>query len=139
VNRTTFLAAIAVAAALMQLLPERANLIKWAAIGLAILYIGVRASLTYPKIYRDRRALASQRAADRLDYERYESESAAIRDRYASIDAADEIANTEFRTQLSALHTKYAAMLERKFGRGRLADDPLASQPIPTHDQGMKG
>jgi hypothetical protein len=133
------LAAIAVAAALMQLFPAQANLIKWAVIGLAILYLVIRASLTYPRIYRERKARAAQRLADDRQYERYEGELAAIRAKYSDVAETDEIGSRRFRTELEALHSVHAAMLERKFGGGRLVDHPLASQPIPTPDQGMKG
>jgi hypothetical protein len=138
-SRTGFLAVIALGVLLIQLLPERANSIKWGLMGLAGVYLIVRGSLTYPKIYRDRKAEAALRFSDERDYRSYESELGAIREKHAHLDPDDDFSGREFRADLASLHARYAAMLERKFGRGRAADDALGSQPIPTDDQGMKG
>jgi hypothetical protein len=116
VTRTIFLAFIALAVILIQLIPTQASTIKWATIALGIAYLGVRAVLTYPKIYRDRRRRIAQRAADERDFRQYEIELDAIHAKYDATDPADETESKAFRDELTALHEKYQEMLGRKFG-----------------------
>ena len=111
VSRTRFLAAIAVAALSMQLFPGHADLIKWVAISLGVLYLLGRASLTYPRQYRLKRRLTAQRAADEREFREYSDELAALRDRHA---ADPEV----YESRVAALHEKHRDMLERKFGSG---------------------
>lgn len=110
-SRTRFLAAIAVAALLMQLLPTYADAIKWAAIGLGILYLSIRAALTYPAQYRQRKRLAAQRASDEREYREYDAALAALRIRHADAPA-------DFERAVAALHDQHRGMLERKFKSG---------------------
>ena len=110
-NRTRFLAAIAVAALSMQVFPSHADLIKWVAIGLGVLYLLGRALLTYPRQYRMKRRLAAQRAADEREFREYSEELAALRDRHAALPEV-------YASAVALLHEKHRAMLERKFGSG---------------------
>jgi hypothetical protein len=111
---------IALAVILIQLVPTHATSIKWATIALGVAYLVVRAVLTYPKIYRDRRRRAAQRREDESDFRLYEIELDRVHAKYDAADA-DEIHAQAFKDELTALHEKYQGMLERKFGRGATA------------------
>lgn len=115
-TRTIFLALIALAVILIQLIPTQANTIKWATIVLGITYLAVRAVLTYPQIYRQRRQRIAQRAADERDFRQYEIELDAVHAKYDAEDAADDTHAQAFKDELTALHDKYQGMLGRKFG-----------------------
>ncbi len=111
---------IAAAVLLMQFLPNQANTIKWLTIAFGIVYLAARALRTYPQQFREKRRRAAQQAADDQEYRRYEAELEAIRARH---DPQRELLGKtelpqEFKDELTALHEKYQAMLDRKFGPG---------------------
>jgi hypothetical protein len=120
VSRTLFLAAVAVIVLAMQFFPDQASHVKRTVIALGILYLAIRALRTYPRQYRDKRIRAAQEAADDREYRQYEIELEAIRAMYAPIHDLDEIAviPQEYQNDLSALHDRHRAMLDRKFGPG---------------------
>jgi len=109
VNRTRFLAAIAVAAVSMQLFPDYSDFIKWVAIGLGVLYLVARALRTYPQQYRAKRRAAAQRLADELEFREYTAEMLALRTSHAA-------SGDDFEAAVAALHDRHREMLERKFG-----------------------
>ena len=115
-TRTIFLALIALAVILIQLIPTQASTIKWATIALGVAYLAGRAVLPYPKIYRQRRQRIAQRAADERDYRQYEIELDAIHAKYDAGDVTEETHAQAFKDDLTALHEKYQGMLARKFG-----------------------
>jgi hypothetical protein len=120
VSRTIFLVAIAVALLSMQFFPGHADISKWAVVGLGVAYLSIRALLTYPKLYKERRRRAAERAEDEQAYGRYRTELDSIRARHEPPpDALEDAAAAEaYAAELSALHDKYRDMLDRKFGPG---------------------
>ncbi len=108
-SRTRFLAAIAVAALLMQVLPDYSDLIKWVAIGIGVLYLIVRALRTYPRQYRLKKQAAAQRAADEREYLEYTAALQALRSRPLS-------AGDDYEAAVAELHARHRDMLARKFG-----------------------
>jgi hypothetical protein len=137
VSRTIFLAAIALAVLLMQLLPNQAQIFKWIAFGFGVLYLFGRALTTYPRLFRERKRRAAQQRADEQEYQQYQSDLASIRARH---DPQHELVmgrselSQEFKDELTALHEKHQAMLERKFGSGNRSI--AVSQQNPTNDAG---
>jgi hypothetical protein len=121
VSRTSFLVAIAVIVLLMQFFPNQASTIRLAAIGLGLVYLVIRTLRTYPAQYRQKKKRAAQEDADAEEYRQYTIELDAIRAQYDpshKLDKNSEIPQ-DYRNALSALHDKYQAMLDRKFGPGR--------------------
>jgi hypothetical protein len=117
VGRTGLLAAIAVAAILVQLFPDHVGAIKWAVILLGLAYLLAQALTTYPKLYLDRRRLEVQSAADEQEYGTYERELAALRSRYPAERLADgAVPPPEYQAELAALNERHREMLTRKFG-----------------------
>ena len=114
-TRTRFLVAIAVAALLIEFLPNQATTIKWALVALAAVYLLTLALRTYPKKIRESRRLAAQEAADEGDYRRYKLELDSIRAKYDEGRQPDEM-SPEYEGEIAALHDKYQEMLGRKFG-----------------------
>lgn len=117
-GRTSFLVAIAAALLMMQFFPNQAGIIKWVIIALGGGYLLVRALLTYPKLYRDSRRLRAQRKEDAQSFRAYSEELAVIRARYDTLErpSGDAVNDAAYEAELAALHVKYRAMLERKFG-----------------------
>ncbi len=131
-SRTRFLVAIAVAVLLMQFLPNQANTIKWIVIALGVLYLAVQALRTYPRQFREKRVRAAQQAADEREYQRYKLELDSIRAKY---DPRQELLGNvelpqEFKDELTALHGKYQAMLDRKFGA---REKPTPAEPAKSY------
>jgi hypothetical protein len=114
-TRTRFLAAIAIAAIMIQLLPSYADTIKWAAIAFGVIYLLTMALRTYPRQFRERRQRAAQEAADARDYRQYKLELDSIGAKYAGNRQPDQISQ-EHEAEIAALHDKYQDMLGRKFG-----------------------
>src|ERR1700676_5462357 len=90
-SRTGFLVAIAVAALMIQFLPQQAGIIKWVVIVLGALYLVIRALRTYPQLYRERRRRAALEAADARDYGLYKQELDAIRAKHEATRELDKI------------------------------------------------
>ena len=119
--RTFFLAAIAVIVLSMQLFPNQGSAIRSAGIVLGILYLAIVILRTYPEAFKNKRKKALQEAADGQQYRQYEIELNSIRAKYGQGQSSGESGTLtpEYKDELSALHGKYQAMLERKFGSGR--------------------
>jgi hypothetical protein len=136
VSRTIFLAAIALAVLLMQLLPNQAHIFKWIAMGLAVMYLFGRGLSTYPRLFREKKRRAAQQRADEQEYQQYQIDLASIRARHDPQHeplGRSELSQ-EFSDELTALHEKYQAMLERKFGSGNRVAAP--GQQNPTNNAG---
>jgi hypothetical protein len=119
VSRTIFLVAIAVALLMMQFFPGHADIIKWAVMAFGVAYLSIRALLTYPTLYKERRRRAAERAEDEAAYGRYRTELDSIRARHEPQPAPQDTAAAQaYEAALSALHDKYGAMLDRRFGPG---------------------
>ena len=115
VGRTSLLAAIALAAVLLQWFPRHGGAIKWALILLGLGYLIVGAVTTYPRIYRDRKR-AAQLAADERDYRNYEHDLGVIRSKFAVDRPANGAPPPAYQAELDALNEKHRDMLTRKFG-----------------------
>ncbi len=114
-TRTRFLVAIAVAALLIQFLPDQAHTIKWVVIALGAAYLLTMALRTYPRQFRESRQRAAQEAADERAYRDYRQELDAIRAKYEA-DRQPDALSQEYEAEIAALHDKYQDMLGRKFG-----------------------
>ncbi|MDP8985609.1 MAG: hypothetical protein M3N97_11335 [Pseudomonadota bacterium] len=117
-TRTRLLVALLVMVILLQLFPDRAAVIKLVAVGAGALYALGWALAKYRAQRRTKAALAAQEAADAEEYRQYEMELRALREKHdphgegADLDAV----TPEYRAELSALHDRHEAMLNRKFG-----------------------
>ncbi len=114
-TRTRFLVAIAVAALLIQFLPDQASTIKWSVIALGAVYLLTMALRTYPRRFRERRQRAAQEAADERAYREYKQELDSIRAKYEA-DREPDAMSEAYEAEIAALHDKYQDMLGRKFG-----------------------
>jgi len=118
VNRTRILLALLVLVVLLQLFPDKAALIKLVAVSAGALYVLVWAGGTYLAKRKLKSAVAAQLAADDEEYRQYKMELDVIRAKYDPHRDLNEPTSIspEYRDELSALHHKHQAMLDRKFG-----------------------
>jgi hypothetical protein len=118
VNRTRILLALLVLVVLLQLFPDKAALIKLVAVSAGALYVLVWAAGTYLAKRKLKSAAAAQLAADDEEYRQYKMELDVIRAKYDPHRDLNEPTSIspEYRDELSALHHKHQAMLDRKFG-----------------------
>lgn len=117
-TRTRLLFALLVLVVLLQLFPERAALLKLAAVGSGVLYFASWGGAKYLAQRKLKAAEAAQEAADAAEYQQYEIELNAIRAKYdPDANSADPTAiSPEYREALTVLHDAHQAMLARKFG-----------------------
>jgi Skp family chaperone for outer membrane proteins len=118
VTRTRLLVALLVLVVLLQLFPQKAALLKLAAVGAGVIYFAAWGGAKYLAHYRIKSADAAQTAADDIEYGQYQAELEEIRDRYDPDRNADDPAaiSPDYRDALSALHDRHQSMLGRKFG-----------------------
>lgn len=118
-RRTSLLLAAAVALILVHFFPALAAPVAWLAFAAGLVWIAVVASrlLTY---YRDKSSRAAQQAADDMEYRSYKAELDALRAQHDPNNEWNESTDypLAYRESLSALHERYQAMLERRFGAG---------------------
>jgi hypothetical protein len=118
-RRTSFLLAAAGALLLVHFFPYLAGPIAWLALAAGTLWAAVFGSRIL-SFYRKKRALATQQAADDRSYAAYQAELDALRTRFDPHHEWNESTEypSAYREDLSVLHERYRAMLERRFGPG---------------------
>ncbi len=118
-RRTSLLLAAAAALLLVHFFPDLAAPVAWLALAAGLVWIAVVASrlLAY---YRNKTRRAAQQAADDLEYRSYKAELDALRAQFDPNHEWNESTDypRAYRESLSALHQRYQAMLERRFGPG---------------------
>ena len=102
-SRTSFLVVIAAALLMLQFFPSHATRIKWAVVILGVAYLTIRALLTYPRLYREKKRRLAEDAADERAFGQYKMELDAILAREGS------------EAEVAALHDRYKETLDRKF------------------------
>ncbi len=118
VNRTRILLALLVLVVLLQLFPDKAAVIKLVWVTAGALYVFVWAGAKYLAKHKLKAAESAQLAADDAQYRQYQMELDVIRAKYdLHRDLSEPTSiSPEYRNELSALHDRHHAMLERKFG-----------------------
>lgn len=118
VNRTRILLALLVLVVLVQVFPDKAAVIKLVWVTAGALYVFIWAGAKYLAKHKLKAAEAVQLAADDAEYRQYKMELDVIRAKYDPHRDLSEPTSIspEYRNELSALHDKHQAMLERKFG-----------------------
>lgn len=110
--------ALLVLVVLLQLFPDKAPVIKLVWVTAGALYAFVWAGAKYLANHKLKAAEAAQLAADDAEYRQYQMELDVIRAKYDPHRDLSEPTSIspEYRNELSALHDRHHAMLERKFG-----------------------
>jgi hypothetical protein len=118
-RRTSLLLTAAAALLLVHFFPGLAGTVAWLAFAAGLVWLAVVASRIFTH-YRDKKSRAMQQAADELEYRSYKAELDALRAKHDPNHEWDEATDypRAYRDSLSALHERYQAMLERRFGPG---------------------
>ncbi len=118
-RRTSLLLAAAVALLVVHFFPYLAAPVAWLSLAVGIVWAGLLVSRILSH-YREARSRAAQQAADEKAYRDYEAQLDAIRTQFDPNHEWNEATAypDAYRAALSALHERYRAMLERRFGPG---------------------
>jgi hypothetical protein len=117
-TRTRLLVIILALVVLIQVFPDRARLIEVLILGGTALYCAVWAARVYSPRLKEAAKLKALAASDEAEYRQYALELQSIRAKYdPDRDFEDPTSiSQEYKDELSALHDRHEAMLQRKFG-----------------------